>query len=47
MLTSISSFLGSDANLIRRVKLLEEEHRGGIDLSQFYVKPEDQNNAGK
>ncbi|HOP76018.1 MAG: hypothetical protein WBH86_00430 [Thermogutta sp.] len=33
--------------LERRVKLLEEEHRGGIDLSQFYVKPEDQNNAGK
>lgn len=33
--------------LERRVKLLEEEHRGGIDLSQFYVKPEDQNNPGK
>jgi len=25
-----------------RIKLLEEEQRGGIDLSQFYVKPEDQ-----
>ncbi|WP_347243180.1 hypothetical protein [Thermogutta sp.] len=25
-----------------RIKLLEEEQRGGIDLSQFYVKPDDQ-----
>lgn len=25
-----------------RIKLLEEEHRGGIDLSQFFVKPDDE-----
>lgn len=28
--------------LERRLKLLEEEHRGGIDITQFYVKPDDQ-----
>lgn len=33
--------------LERRIKLLEEEHRGGIDLSQFFVKPENQDKSGK
>jgi len=41
------SLLRRVEQLERRIKLLEEEQRGGIDLSQFYVKPEDQNKPGK